>query len=269
MFKPSLWRWLVPSGCALMIAVLVSCEHKPVKLRWNLEKGKTYVYRNDVTGNWHIEGWDQGERSGEFGNLLEIQMKIVDIVDDTTFNVRETMNIIREGERREPSIQEYLMSPSGKYYAITEFDPGGINRVFTEKDNYSRRKQTFDQTQPVYPDRLLKPGEMWVQQTKVVLDDRVLTAENQFEVIGWEKVDKYLCLRIDYHGNYIIPHQKREAHLLDQGKVKGTLWFAPDEGLLIQQRDSFYVSTTRTEPDAPQAAYIVESERIYKLVEIH
>jgi hypothetical protein len=238
--------------CLLTVAVFftTSCERRPVKLRWKLEPGKTYVYRSEVTGNWRIEGWEKGERGGEFGNLIETEMSVLGIGPDSTFRIREAINLIREGQEFEPTIVTYSMAPNGRLYGMSEVGTGSAPRSIPSRERSEYRKQYFEQTQPTYPDRELKPGETWVQETKVVFDDRVITAENQFDVKGWERVGSYLCLRI--------------------GKVRGSIWFAPQEGLPVQQRDSFYVSTARIVPEGekPPSTYIVQSVRLYQLVEI-
>ncbi len=246
---------------------LTSCERRPVTLTWKLDEGKTYVYKSEVTGTWKIEGWEKGERGGKFGNVLETRMVVLSAVEDSVFQVKEITKLMREGTDYAPTVVTYSMAPNGKLYAIELSDTGTAPRVF---DSRERREKFFEETQPTYPDRSLKPGDTWVQETKVVLDEGTITTSNEFSVKGWEKVDDYLCLRIDYVGQTVVPHQRKGVKLVDRGSVKGSLWFAPAEGILIQQRDSLYVATARevTEPSKSPATYIVQSERIYKLVEI-
>ncbi|MCK4232328.1 hypothetical protein KAX21_05200 [candidate division WOR-3 bacterium] len=256
----------------LTVAVFftTSCERRPAKLRWKLEPGKTYVYRSEVAGNWRIEGWEKGERGGEFGNLIETEMSVLGIGSDSAFRIREAINLIREGQEFEPTIVTYSMAPDGRLYGMSEVGIGSAPRSIPSRERREYRKQYFEQTQPTYPDRELKPGETWVQETKVVLDDRVITTMNQFDVKGWEKVGSYLCLRIDYQGESFVPYESEGRNLLEHGKVRGSIWFAPQEGLPVQQRDSFYVSTARIVPEGenPPSTYVVQSVRLYQLVEI-
>jgi len=258
---------LVGMGVLLIAFGSLSCARKPVKLRWKLEQGKTYVYKSDFTGTWRIEGWENGERGGTFGNLTMTTMQVTG-VEDSAFRIHETTELIREGEKFTPTVYDYRLAPNGKLYGIESYDSGSAPRIFPSKE---RREQFFSETQPTYPDFELQPGEHWVQETKVVLDDRILTATNEFTVNGWEKVKDDMCLEISYSGVMIIPHKRGDAELLDNGKASGTIWFAPDKGLLIQQVDTLYVATTRVMPEgkkAPTATYIVESVRVYELQEI-
>lgn len=258
--------WVAGIGLLLVGFASLSCARKPVKLRWKLEEGKTYVYRSEFTGVWKIEGGEMDGRGGEYGNLTMTEMNVT-AVEDSAFKIHETTELIREGQEFTPIIVEYRLTPAGRLYGIELLDAGNIPRSFTSP---KRRERFFDQTQPTYPDRELKPGEHWVQETKVVLDDRVLTATSEFSVKDWEKVEGYMCLRIDYAGSSIVPHKQGEAELLDKGAAEGSIWFAPEEGLLVQQRDSFHIATTRVMPEgeAWPATYVVDYVRIYQLVEI-
>lgn len=269
--KSRLWAMLILGGlAAFMLSFTTSCERRSAKLRWKLEQGKTYVYRSEVTGSWRIEGWEKGERSGEFGNLIETEMSVLGIGPDSAFRIREAINLIREGQEFKPTIVTYSMAPNGRLYGMSEVDTGSAPRSIPSRERSEYRKQYFEQTQPTYPDRELKPGETWIQETKVVFEDRILTAESQFNVKGWEKVGEYICLRIDYHSKSFIPYESKGRRLLEQGEVKGSIWFAPQVGLPIQQRDSFYTSTARIVPEGekPPSTYIVQSVRLYQLVEI-
>lgn len=260
-------KGLLTLSAIISIFTLTSCERRPVTLSWKLDQGKTYVYKSEVTGTWKIEGWEKGERGGKFGNVLETRMVVLSATKDSVFQVKEIVKLMREGTDYAPTVVTYSMAPNGKLYAIELSDTGTAPRVF---DSRERREKLFEETQPTYPDRELKPGDTWVQETKVVLDEGTITTSNEFSVKGWEKVEDYLCLRIDYKGQTVIPHRKQGVKLVDRGSVKGSLWFAPEEGLLIQQRDSLYTATAREvpEPGKSAATYIVQSERIYKLTEI-
>jgi len=262
-------RWFSVLGVVVLSAGMLAglaCVRKPQKLRWKMEQGKTYVYRNDFTGTWKIEGWDQGERGGEFGKLLMSEISVLE-TSDSIFKLREESRIVKEDREFKSTIVEYRMYANGKMYGIEVFDPDSATQVFPSKQ---RREQFFEQSQPTYPDKDLAPGDNWVQETKVVLDDKTLTTTNDFSVETWEKVDGYNCLKIHYSGKMVIPHEKNGKELLDNATAKGAIWFAPEEGLLIQQIDSLYVATQRVMPEGekPPSTYVVESVRIYQLVEI-
>ncbi|MBN2379682.1 hypothetical protein JXM67_07770 [candidate division WOR-3 bacterium] len=254
-------------GILTLAFTALSCARKPVKLRWKLEAGKTYAFRAEVTGSWRIEGWEQGERGGDYGKLFTSEMMILAIEEDSSFSVQETIELIREGKKFKPTVVVYRMSPNGKIYGIESLEADTATQVFASQE---RREQFLEQTQPTYPDRELAKGDNWVQETKVVLDDRVIAATNEFEVKDWEKVEDYMCLRIDYKGQMVVPHKKGEAQLLDKGAAHGSIWFAPEQGLLIQQIDSVTVATTRVMPEGEEtpATYIVEYVHIYQLEEI-
>lgn len=269
--KSGMWLRLgAVAVLAASAAVGISCARRPVKVRWNLKEGKTYVYRQEVTGTWRLEGWEMGERSGKFGNLLETRMKVLDVTPDSAFRIREEIELIREGQEFEPTKFEFLMAPSGRLYEMSEVIPGTAIRHIESRATRRQKKQYFEQTQPAYPDRKLKPGDTWIQETKVVLDYGVMTAHTSFEVTGWEEIGEYDCLRIDYQGESYVPYEPEGRNLLDKNKVRGSIWFAPDEGLLIQQQDSFHRSTARITPpgEKPPSTYVVQSNRIYKLTDI-
>ncbi len=247
-----------------------SCAPKPGKLRWKLEVGKTYVYRTEVTGSWKIEGWELGERSGNFGNLVEVRMKVAS-KDDEKFSISEEVELIREGQSYKPSVTSYVMTPAGRVSSLSELVASDAPRVL---DDMKRREQYFEQTQPTFPNRDLAKGDNWIQETKVVLEDRTLTAQTNYSVKGWEKVGDYNCLRIDYYGEAYVPYRDENINskLLDRREVIGTCWFAPKEGVLIQQRDSIRTTTFRvakeSKQQAPVTSYIVESVRLHKLIDI-
>lgn len=268
--RKTLYGLILIGLCAIALSFTASCERKPVKLRWKLEQGKTYIYRSEVTGTWKLVSREEGEFGGEFGNLLMTEMTVLGIGSDSAFKIRESINLIREGQEFEPTVVTYSMAPDGKLYAMAEVDTGSAPRHIRGRERREYRAQYFEQTQPTYPDRELRPGEIWIQETKVILDDRVITATNEFTVKGWEKVGDYLCLRIDYQSAAFIPYESRGRNLMDQVEVKGSIWFAPEEGLPVQQRDSTYLSTARIVPEGqePPAVYTVKSLRLYQLVEI-
>lgn len=252
----------------LVLPFTVSCERKPVKLRWKLEQGKTYIYRSEVTGTWKLVSQEEGEFGGEFGNLLMTEMTVLEIGPDSAFKISESIDLLRKGQNFEPTVVTYSMAPNGKLYAMAEVDTGSAPRHIRGRERSEYRAQYFEQTQPTYPDRELRPGETWIQETKVVLDDRVITATNEFNVKGWEKVGQYLCLRIDYQSKAFIPYETIGKNLLDKVEVRGSIWFAPQEGLPVQQRDSTYLTTARIVPEGqePPATYTVKSLRIYQFV---
>lgn len=256
-------------GVMIALTFTTSCVHKPVELNWKLEEGKTYVYHNEVTGKWRIEGWELGERSGEFGNLLETEMKVVAKEGDSVFKIDEVVRLIRDDKKLVTSMVTYNMSADGKIYGLLRADTADVERLFTSAQ---RRKSYVEQAQPTFPRRKLKPGETWVQETRVVLDDRVVTTVNEFHVEDWEKVDGFddLCLKITYHGEMVIPYERKGRPYLDKGTVSAAMWFAPEAGMIIQLVDTSATTTSRVvaEGEKEPARYIVENVRLYKLVEI-
>ncbi len=262
------------TGIALSVLLggTVSCVRRPIKLAWKLEEGKTYVYRSEVEGSSKIivhkaDGADEVLDEGKFGNLIMTEMTVLGSEADSAWRMREVIKLVREGTDYAPTVVEYLMAPNGKLYDIISEEEGSAPRVFQSTE---RREQYFNETQPAYPARELKPGDVWMQETKVVLDDRVITAENEFNVQRWERVERYLCLVISYKSNVVIPYTRAEKKVWDRGTVKGTIWFAPYEGLLIQQRDTFNFTTERVVPEGetPPATYALESVRTYQLQEV-
>jgi len=247
----------------LLVGLAASCARRPVKLRWKLEPGKTYVYRSEVTGTWEVKGW----KGGEFGNLLETEMNVLEVGADSAFRIKEVVRLTGKDVEFEPTVYVYRMSPNGKLYGLESAEFGNSPRVFASKE---RAERFFEQTQPTYPARALAPGETWVQETKVVLDDRIITATNEFNVRGWEKVADYTCLRIDYTSRTVVPYERKGRAIVDRGTAKGSIWFAPQEGLLVQQVDSFYVASERVMPEGqkPPGTYIVQSVRTYRLIEV-
>lgn len=273
------WRkvvWLAMAGLFL-VGSGVGCVRKPVKLRWKLAEGKTYVYRNETNGKSYAIAQTVDEEGnpkdttldfGPFGNLIVTEMTVLAIQADTAFHIQTKIQLVREDEDILPTVVLYNMAPNGAMYGISTLESGGEPRFFESKQ---RREQFYEQSQPVYPDRELEPGQTWVQETKVVFGQDVITAQNQFDVIGWEKTGDYMCLRIDYTGNVVIPYvDDRGRDLIERTSASGSIWFAPEEGFLVQQRDSFKFTTSRQVPqgETPPALIVVESERTYVLTEI-
>lgn len=259
---------LLVSGLVFLVLATAACERRPVKLLWKLEQGKTYVYKNEVTGTWKIEGWEMGERGGPFGNVLTTEMTVESMNADSSFHVKEVTKLMREGAGFAPTVVTYSMASNGKIYSLEIRDTGTAPRAIPV--TRERTEKLYEETQPTFPDRILRPGDTWVQETKVVLEERVITTTNEFEVKAWEKAGDYMCLRIDYKGETVVPYERKGLKVVDKGKVKGSMWFSPEEGLLIQQQDSIYIATARVVPEGekPPSTYVVQSSRIYKLVEV-
>jgi hypothetical protein len=252
---------------SMVMLSAISCARKPARVQWKLAEGKTYLYRSEITGSWRIEGWEMGERGREFGNLLEYEMIVESIDTDSVMKIKEIIHLVREDAEYEPTVITYNMTPTGKITEVADIAEGTAPRTLPAS---TRRENYMEETQPTFPEHPLSAGEYWAQETKVVTEDRVITVTNKFRVRGWEKVGDYNCLHVTYDGEMFIPYESKGRNLLDQGTVKGSIWFAPAEGLLVQKVDTFYMATARIVPEGeqPPATYIVESVRIHQLVEI-
>jgi hypothetical protein len=259
-------RVLIP---VLTIAAISACGERgvpsEVRLRLEYEEGDTLLYAYSTEGAVTVP--DTSEVSGRATHPYERKMTVEEAVRDVTprgnyvlawtFHLPPDSTAHAAGKELPERVQLTVeITPQGRILSI-----GGVETarpLFGEIDFQSY----FEQSQPVFPDRLLKVGDSWTQEVKVVSprSEPVVTSSTYvLERVTEEEGEPVAVIAFD--GDIYLPFPYRPAGAdsasgattaEERIRVKGEMFFALDSGRVQRVETDADATLTRVEIEGGQ-----------------
>lgn len=221
--------------------VLIRYKYEPgteMDFRLSLEgPNKTYVH-DSLTESWYVKA------------VEDYTQTVRRVLDDSTTEFHLTGKWTTTRQRldetgvadsviaREAPAPEMLVygKPNGRITDVQLLSD-------TSQAEEAYLKQHYEQAYPVFPDEPVGPGYSWTQSTRVMLPDGPTDATATYTIKGYDRVDGYDCVIIEYDNLTIIPllpHKSRSGELLSgvhRIRSVGRLDFAYREGLEVHYKE--------------------------------
>ena len=241
-----------PLALLLAIAFLSACGERgapsEVRLRLEYEEGDTLLYEYRTEGAVTVP--DTSQASGRATHPYERNMTVEEAVRDITprgnyvlawtFHVPlDSTGSHSPGKDLPDHVQLTVeITPQGRILSI-----GGVETarpLFGEIDFQSY----FEQSQPVFPDRLLKVGDSWTQEVKVLSprSEPVVTSSTYVLERVVEEAGESVAV-IAFDGDIYLPFPYRPegadaasaaTTAEERIRVKGEMFFALESGRVLR-----------------------------------
>jgi hypothetical protein len=248
----------------LTIASVSACGERgvpsEVRLRLEYEEGDTLIYEYHIEGTVTVS--DTSEASGRATHPYQRNMTVEEAVRDVTprgnYVLAWTFHLppdttAAQAVGGEPPDRVQLtveITPQGRILSI-----GGVETarpLFGEIDFQSY----FEQSQPVFPDRVLKVGDSWTQEVKVVSprSEPVVTSSTYvLERVTEEEGEPVAVIAFD--GDIYLPFPYRpegadstaETTAEERIRMKGAMYFALETGRVRRAETEADATLTRIE----------------------
>ena len=84
------------------------------------------------------------------------------------------------------------------------------------------------------PDHPVRPGDTWKNSTEMrVYGMAKIFIDGNFTFNGWEDRNGRKCAKLDFDGKITGKGDDQAPFTIEKGKVHGTSWFDPEQGMLI------------------------------------
>jgi len=250
----------------LAIASISACRERgapsEVRLRLEYEEGDTLLYEYHTEGAVTVP--DTNAVSGRATHPYERNMTVEEAVRDVTprgnyilawtFRLPPDSTAVHAAETELPERVQLTVeiTPQGRILSV-----GGVETarpLFGEIDFQSY----FEQSQPVFPDRVLKVGDSWTQEVKVVSprSEPVVTSSTYvLERVTQEDGEPVAVIVFD--GDIYLPFPYRPAGAdsaaattaEERIRVKGEMFFALESGRVRRVETDANATLTRVEID--------------------
>jgi hypothetical protein len=282
-YQPIIWAALFLFGCS------ENPTTKEVLLEFKQQPSEKYVYNVADSVEWEIEDVDKTRHS--FQHLQEQKSEMVIEAIDSAMVRSLTMSfIITQDTMINPP--EFVRKRQRHYRIGSEFGfilrmrkNGEIIRVVTEDPKVTFEfDRTYKPSQPVFPDRAIRPGYEWSQNFTVEIPRGTPTvATTRYRLDSFANVDRFDCAVIDFKGGleyeecYKPPENKPAEFLLrkynSQVTSEGQIFFAYREGFMVK-RVNLITSTVRTttytkDKTEKQARTVVKDHETITLTATH
>lgn len=254
---------LTAGGALLAILTLAACEQgaKKVLIRYKYVPGMTVTYQQVTRGM--IQAQDQKTKKLLQQEYAETTMDITDnvrrVLDDSTAEVVDT----KKWQRRvrnllDKTTADTILDKPGEGESLVQYmKPNGrmldMEMVSdTVKGSLEYLKEYYKQGFPVFPDMEVSQGYSWTQTTTVVLPDGPMEASTTYTINSFARERGYDCAVIEYDGTCIIPLPARKGKAIDvvsgvdKITLKGHMYFAYKEGVLVSVKERWVLSSDRT-----------------------
>ena len=259
--------------------IIGSCvqSDKRISLRFKYEPGIHLYYEQISKRSYKVIDADTVSKHGVSSYRVDIEQEFIRFIDDTTAEISESSTWEFERPSKEDSTKmekhtsnlktRLQVLPTGKVIGVEFVDD-------TEKNRISYIKNYYEQGVPVFPTGEKPVGYVWTQTTKVVLPEETMEASTTYEIKSLVRQSGYDCALIEYNGNMAIPLEPSPEDTiliggLDRIKIKGLMYFAYKEGIVVDQKETWVIDGDRTKlKDNEAVNYKVEMEYgvTYRLV---
>ncbi len=285
-------RWLL--RLALLVLLISGCGErhamKEVRLEFKQQPQETYVYSVSDSVEWEIEEVDKPRYAFQHLQAQESRM-LIEAIDSAAVRSLTMSFVVTEDtmlnapeyvlkRRRRSSIGwkfgfDLRMRKNGEIVKVVTDDP----KLAFEYD------RSYKPSQPVFPDRSIKPGYAWTQNFSVeVPRSNPTVATTQYQLENFAQVDQFDCAVINFKGEleyeecYQPPADKPSKEFIakkyrSQVTSEGRLYFAYREGFMVKKVNLItwkLLTTTFTKDKVEQQSRttVKDHERI-TLTEIH
>lgn len=275
---------MLSKGFSLLVLLLLSvvgclAQVDAVALRYRFEKGKTYRYmvETQVQGIQKIMNHEEGvtvnrtdvvrmEIRDANDSLLKASVSYEGIFGE--MQTRQQRSMIN-GEGIIGKKVEWTFTSRGKTVAIAKVD------TFKESPVIGDPVINFRGMILPLPDQLLQVGDTWMwtePDTFQAMGGKIIVApEIECKVAGYEDKANYRCLKITYSGKVSIEGngalQGAEYSMTGESKSEGTVYFVPQEGIVVAQ-ESTQEQETRTDLFGPRSMTIIGMQTVKASVQL-
>ncbi|MGE5351971.1 MAG: hypothetical protein ACM3P0_07800 [Acidobacteriota bacterium] len=216
------------------------------KLKYNFQKGKTYLFMNTMGGNVTQEAMGR-----EIKITLDGDYRVRVVVDDVKGSKAELIASLDSGKistknpMRDTTIS--LAPFAGKKTRLTLLQNGTVEKTNVIDSVKMFNVQWITQNNLIrfvkLPDEEIKAGAPWSVTTTDTMDmmgaGKVLnTINSTYTIVGKEKVQGHDCLKITYTGDVKNSGQAQiqgmNLVIEGTGKISGNLYFDPKMGMAIK-----------------------------------
>ena len=235
--------WFVVLGLAWGL----SCagRDRTVRLQFRFQPDTRAVYRTIVKGNVQVYEnerlvTDRREQVGVSTVRIVRRLRtdsLADVEEIQTYRCRlfdrldsSVVDTFVQGERL-----RLVIAPSGR---VMEYEILGEPAVGTAEE----LQAFYEQAAVEFPAGDLRVGESWTQRVRLEVDGRTVNAATTFTVLSFTRERGRDCVTISYTGDVALPLRSMpEDSVQRQGRqrltVRGVLYFAYRDGLLLSQRE--------------------------------
>jgi hypothetical protein len=238
----------------------VSGPKDPVKLIYNLPKGKSLAFDNKTVVA-QVMDFNGQTVNINMENSLSFKMKMVGksganlkleiIIDSLSLKVDSPMGGSSDMKIKDVEGKTFnmIMSPFGKEI---EYSEARKIEYITEGAGATNLSQAFSNIFPDLPEKGVNPGDTWTKsdsitnKTSVGQSTEIFQSVNKFE--GIENIDGIECAKITstLKGTMQTTAQNQGMDIFYSGPTQGTvtLYFAVKEGYLVKQVSVIKMSGT-------------------------
>ena len=232
-----------------------------VRLRLEYAEGDTLVYRYHTEGTVSVPDTTEpsGRASHPYVRIMSVEEAVLDVTPSGNYMLAWTFQLpageaASDSTAPDPPENVQLtveITPQGRILAI-----GGVETarpLFGEIDFQSY----FEQSQPVFPARALKPGDSWTQEVKVLSptsEPVVTTSTYVLERLIDEDGEPVAVIAFD--GDIYLPFPDQPAGAApseapmtaeERIRVNGEMFFAVDSGRVLRVVTDADATLTRVE----------------------
>ena len=230
-------------------------ESEGVRLRFEYREGDTLRYSYESDGTVTIP--DTSAASGTIERSYQRTMRIEEVAEGVTprdrYRLAVTYHLPPDTTAEAPAapITIHLeMTPQGRIHEVSGVETA--KPLFGDIDFQSY----FEQAQPVFPDRLLKVGDSWTQEVKVVAANwepvvtsstyvlKALTEENG-EPVAIIAFDGEIYLPIGHSASTAGPAMDPPQLAEERIRVQGTITFAHERGVVRRVETTSRATVTK------------------------
>ncbi len=250
----------------LLGALILSVGQAGQKLRYKFEQGKTYRY--EIHANNAVTGQAQGQDfTADSKTKLVIGLALDKVLPDGNYELigsfehfESTINIPMMGMRDTTIVFGDLvgkrvritMTPRGKTTAIASIDTMPRNMMLNMAGG--QPSELFRRVVPELPEQEIAMKGTWTQalpETTKTAGMTVVSKPNvTFTVVAGEQHNEHACWRITFAGTVTTEGSgtMRGVDVTSDGSVKteGTIFLAPEEGILVDYQSKYDADQTQT-----------------------
>lgn len=240
------------------VSTLSLYTQEKVKLEYKFEKGKTYLFKDETTGDMtqemmgremkmknesrsliriFVEGTNKDKNSTLIVSADSVVVRSSTPMRDTTMSIKEL-----EGKRT-----KIVVSSLGKILERNIIDSVKISGRASAMA--SREAISF----PELPEKSITIGEKWktteVDTTSPDNSGQMIVSKDiEYTLVGKEKKNNHDCFKITFTGTSTTEGkfnmQGMEFYIEGTGKITGSFYFAPKLGLILELENMTEAETT-------------------------
>lgn len=240
---------------ALISVIIGSCMQGEtrVSLRFKFEPGLLLKYKQTATRSYKVLEADTVVSKDAVKYDISAEFQFNRFVDDTTYEYLERGTWDYERPNKDDSTKVDTINYSSE--TVIRMLPNGkiVGAEFEEKKkdrDIAYVMSYYEQGMPVFPTGEKPIGYSWTQTTKVVMPEETTEASMTYTLKSEVRHAGYDCAVLEYVGNMILPIEANPDDSIprsgiDRINLKGVMYFAHKEGMVVEQKESWEVDGDR------------------------